>query len=177
MNASAAFTASHVVGVPDEVALASLAEFKGTWRRFEHVGMYKEADVYSDYGHHPTAIRGTISAFKEFFPERRLILAFEPHQHSRTHELFAEFATAFDGLNEKDQLIISEIYEVAGRTEAHYESSEDLVTAIQKTAKATVTYARDHASVTEQISSLVKPGDIIVIMGAGPIDNVARKLV
>ena len=72
LNAAAALTAAHTAGIDDDVAVQSLAAFLGTWRRFEHVGQWEGADVYSDYAHHPTAIQGSIQAFKEFFPDRRL---------------------------------------------------------------------------------------------------------
>lgn len=174
-NAAAAFTASHLVGVNDEDALKALAEFKGTWRRFEHVGVWHEADVYSDYAHHPTAIDGTLRAFREFFKERRLVVVFEPHQHSRTHELFSEFTKSFD---EADIAIISEIYEVEGRTEEKFESSFDLVGAVKHRNKFdAVLYAKDSTEAESLLRETVKANDIIVIMGAGPIDNLARKLV
>jgi len=183
-NAAAALTAAHVVGVPDEPALKALADFKGTWRRFEHVGMWTptsltlrgagSSDVYSDYAHHPTACAGSIAAFKEFFPDRRLVVVFEPHQHSRTTELFDEFVTAFD---DADVLLVSEIYEVAGRTESKQISSKDLVEKIQ--ARGTVKdvrFTKDQAEAEAQLASLVAPQDVIVLMGAGSIDELARKL-
>jgi UDP-N-acetylmuramate--alanine ligase len=173
-NAAAALTAAHIAGVEDDSALASLKAFKGTWRRFEHVGAWKEAEVYSDYAHHPSAVQGSIAAFKEFFPNRQLIIVFQPHQHSRTHELFDEFVESFD---QADHLIVTEIYEVAGRTEEKFESSEDMVAAIKaRDTIKSVDYAKDLESAQTQLETLTRPSDIIVAMGAGTVDELARRI-
>ncbi len=174
-NAAAAANAAFAAGVPIEKIVESLASFASTWRRFEHVGQWQETDVYSDYAHHPTAIRGTLAAFKEFFPDRRLVLAFEPHQHSRTKELFDDFVTSFDLA---DVLILGEIYEVTGRNEDKDVSSKDMVTKIESRRKVKkVVYAVDHAAAEASLREVVQPGDVVVIMGAGNIDELARKLV
>ncbi|PIZ54620.1 UDP-N-acetylmuramate--L-alanine ligase [Candidatus Uhrbacteria bacterium CG_4_9_14_0_2_um_filter_41_50] len=174
MNAAAAVAVCRVVGIKDEVIKKALCEFKGTWRRFEHVGVWKDADVYSDYAHHPTAITGSIKAFKEFFPNRRLVVVFEPHQHSRTHELFDEFVESFD---EADVLILSEVYEVVGRTEEKFETSKDMAEKIKDRKKNNeVLYAENLKKAESHLRDVVKPGDIIVCMGAGDIDSLARKI-
>ena len=174
MNAAAAVAVCRVVGIKDEVIKKALCEFKGTWRRFEHVGVWKDADVYSDYAHHPTAITGSIKAFKEFFPNRRLVVVFEPHQHSRTHELFDEFVESFD---EADVLILSEVYEVVGRTEEKFETSKDMAEKIKDRKKNNeVLYAENLKKAESHLRDVVKPGDIIVCVGAGDIDSLARKI-
>ena len=174
-NAAAALTAAHAAGVDDDVALKSLADFSGTWRRFEHVGAWNGADVYSDYAHHPTAVAGTLAAFKEFFPDRRIVLAFQPHQHSRTHELFDEFVESFD---QADVLILAEIYEVAGRTEEKFESGDDMAGAVKhRGAVHDVRYAKNLDDVASKLRDVVKDGDVVILMGAGDIDDVARELV
>lgn len=174
MNAAAAATAASLAGVDAQTISRALSLYKGIWRRFEKVGEWKEASVYSDYAHHPTAITGTLKAFKEFFSERRIVLCFEPHQHSRTKELFEEFVPSFDLA---DVVIISEIYKVTGRTEDESVSSQDLVRAVELRGNVTtVKYARDHKDAENILRDLVEPNDIVIIMGAGSIDDVARKL-
>lgn len=175
MNAAAAAKAAELAGVQFDQIRSGLATFKGTWRRFEHVGTWKDADVYSDYGHHPTAIRGTLAAFKEFFPDRRLMLVFEPHQYSRTAELFDDFVPSFELA---DVLILSEVYQVAGRNEFAGKTSKDLVAAIKKLGKPNeVHYAENLDKAENVIRDNVKSNDVIVIMGAGAVDSLARKLV
>ncbi|RMD50705.1 UDP-N-acetylmuramate--L-alanine ligase [Candidatus Parcubacteria bacterium] len=173
-NAAAAIAVGRYLQIKPEIIRNALVKFKGTWRRFEKVGLWKGAEIYSDYAHHPTAIRGAIRAFKEFFPDRRLIVVFQPHQHSRTHELFAEFVKSFD---EADIAMIMEVYEVAGRTEEKYESGQDLVDEMKNLRKIPVYYVADIKKAENKLRDLVKKDDIIVCMGAGSIDELARKLV
>ena len=172
-NAAAAIEAATLVGVSVAIMQKVLANFSGTWRRFERVGSWKKADLYSDYAHHPTAIGATLTAAREFFGTRRLVVVFEPHQHSRTHELFDDFVSSFDLA---DELIISEIYEVAGRTEQKYETSVDLVEKIKTRGTVHVQYAQDLKEAENYLRDCVQKNDVIFCMGAGAIDGLARKL-
>lgn len=172
MNAAAAAVAARHLGVTDDQIKSSLEKFKGTWRRFEHVGAFNGADVYSDYAHHPTAIEKSLAAYKEFYPDRRLLVCFEPHQYSRTAELFDDFVTCFASA---DALVLSEVYEVAGRNEFAGKTSKDLAEAIQNVDD--VQYAENLDTAEQLVRELAKPDDVIVAMGAGDIDRVARKLV
>ncbi len=175
-NARLAAAVAKQLGVSDEVIVKTLNAFPGLWRRFEKISVWHDADIYSDYAHHPTAIKKTLQAAREFFPNRRIVLCFQPHQHARTKELFEDFCLALAS-SEIDVLIIAEIYAVAGRLEVAGEiSSKDLVEAVQKRGKD-VSYAPDLASAETQLKALIKPTDVVLIMGAGDIDEVARKFV
>jgi len=168
MNALAATAAAMELGVPFETCKRTLEAFLGIWRRFERVGIWRGSEVVSDYGHHPTAIRGTIEAAREFFPGRRIVLCFQPHQHSRTAELFDEFVGA---LGTADAVVIPEIYAVAGRTKGETVSSKDLA------AKITgARYAADLVEAESVLRDIVKEGDVLIIQGAGDVDDLARKL-
>ncbi|MBI4435136.1 UDP-N-acetylmuramate--L-alanine ligase [Candidatus Uhrbacteria bacterium] len=169
-NALAAMSAAMELGVPFETCRRVLKDFRGIWRRFERVGVYHGADIISDYGHHPSAVKQTIEAAREFFPSRRIVLCYQPHQHDRTKKLFAEFV---ETLPLADHLILAEIYDVAGRNEQHDGSSRDLVEAINR---PNTTYASDLADAESQLRDLVQPGDVVLVMGAGDIDEVARRL-
>lgn len=176
MNALAATAAAMELGVPFETCKRVLESFSGIWRRFERVGAWMGAEVVSDYGHHPTAIRGTVEAAREFFPGRRIVLCFQPHQHSRTKELFAEFVSA---LATADVLVIPEIYAVAGRTEGEEVSSRDLVAEVRRIAGSKglrVEYAADLTEAESLLRDIVKDGDALVVQGAGDVDSLARKL-
>ena len=174
-NAMAATSSAMELGIPFEICKQVLENFTGIWRRFERVGRFRDADIISDYGHHPTAITSTLKASREFFPDRRIILCFQPHQHSRTKELMDEFV---DALSNADQVIISEIYSVSGRTEEDQVSSKDIIEKIKKKhPSAEVVYAKDLDEAEDLIRDLVKEEDVLIVQGAGDVDEVARKMV
>lgn len=177
MNALAAISAAMEIGVSFEVCAKTLAEFKGIWRRFERVGKFGGAEVISDYGHHPTAICNTVEAAREFFPGRRIVLCFQPHQHSRTKELFNEFVQS---LQTADVVVVPEIYKVVGRTEKEEKeiSSRDIVDRVKEMdASKEIFYAADLDGAEMRIREIVKNGDVLIIQGAGDVDVLARKLV
>lgn len=172
MNALGAREIAREYGIADEVSQQALKNFSGIWRRFETVGQFHGATIISDYGHHPTAIKGTLAAAKEFYPGRRLVLLFEPHQHSRTKELFDDFVTSFA---QADVAIISEIYHVEGRLADEGDiSSLDIVKAVNLSR---VTYQPNLEAAEAVLRELIEPHDVVIIMGAGNVDGVARRLV
>lgn len=176
-NAMAATVAAMELGVPFDVCQKVLERFPGIWRRFERVGMWNGADVISDYGHHPTAIKGTIAAAREFFPGRRVVLCFQPHQHSRTKELFEGFVEA---IGTADAVVLPEIYKVEGRTEAEEKlvSGKMLADAVKtKRPSMDVRYATDLKDARAMLAVTVRPGDVLIIQGAGSVDELARALV
>lgn len=163
-----------------EIGIA-LAEFPGCWRRFERIGSLNGASVISDYGHHPTEIRETLKAAKATYPDKRLVLCFQPHHRNRTRGLFEEFIPAFDLA---DVVLLSEIYDVPGREaeEDAQVSSTQLVDAVQKRdidfgRDRTVRFVGDLLKTESALRALVHDGDILIMMGAGTIDSLARKLV
>ncbi|MDG1949196.1 MAG: UDP-N-acetylmuramate--L-alanine ligase, partial [bacterium] len=172
-NALQATAAAMEIGVPFETCARALAEFTGVWRRFERLGQWNGAELISDYGHHPTGIKETIEGAKEFFPGKRIVLCYQPHQHDRTRKLFDRFV---ETLPLADELIVTEIYDVAGRNEKHSISSRQLVTTINGNGK-NAQFAPDFATAKQQLTDLVKDGDVLIIMGAGDIDQLARELV
>jgi len=174
MNALAAIALASSIAVPFGAIQAALEKFFGVWRRFERVGKFQGAELFSDYGHHPTAIRATLEAAREFFSGRRLVLCFQPHQHERTKTLFNDFV---DALAMADVLVIPEIFTVAGRTEQVDVSSRDLVEAIKnKFPGKEVVYAADLYEAERILTSTVQENDVLIIQGAGDVDSLARKI-
>ncbi|MDD3190532.1 MAG: UDP-N-acetylmuramate--L-alanine ligase [Candidatus Pacebacteria bacterium] len=178
-NAMAAIVLGVYLNIPTEKIKESLEGFLGIWRRFEIKGEYKGTLVISDYAHHPTAVDLTIRAAKEFYPDRRIVAVFQPHQHNRTRGLYEDFLKSFDFA---DEIILSEIYDVAGReeTEDQAVSSRNLVEDIQKRNKKLIGhifYAKDLGETRKFIDEKTKPGDILLIMGAGDIFEIADGLV
>ncbi|MEK7481243.1 MAG: cyanophycin synthetase, partial [Patescibacteria group bacterium] len=185
-NAVAAGMAAALVGVPKPVIERVAAEFRGIWRRFEKVGERDGAVIYSDYGHHPTAIRETMKMVRELYPKRRVILVFQPHQHNRTKNLFTEFVDALSRAP-VDVLVLNEIYDVAGREEDkdHDVTSKKLADAVLRLVRPgglaqdgrKVAYTATLDETESWLRANMKKDDVVVIMGAGDIDIVARKLV
>lgn len=172
LNALGARAIARAYEIDDAVTHRALKAFRGIWRRFEKVGEVAGALVISDYGHHPTAIKGTLAAAHEFYPGRRIVLLFEPHQHSRTKELFDDFVTSFA---QADIAIISEIYHVEGRLASEGDvSSADIVKAI---ASPKVTYAKNLEAAESDLRKIMQTGDVVIVMGAGDVDKVARNLI
>jgi UDP-N-acetylmuramate--alanine ligase len=174
-NAAAARSVARAFGVSDEVMRKSLENYRGIWRRFEVVGELNGATIVSDYGHHPTAVKATLVGAKKFYPGKRIVLCFQPHQHNRTRELFAGFVESFD---EADVLILVEIYGVTGRTDDATVSSRDLLAAVEQRLgdDRPLSYAKDLVEAEQQLRDLIEPDDVVIVMGAGNVDSVARKL-
>ncbi len=175
LNALAAIGAARAVGATKEAVRSALAEFTGIWRRFERVGEREGAPIISDYGHTPDAIEATLKAAKEFYPGKKLVVAFQPHHHDRTRKLFDAFAASFDGA---DELILCEIYGVEGRKEGENEiSSRALVEAIEKRGTiGRVSYAADPPDALRRLEAVDPKDAIMLIMGAGDIYSIAYPL-
>jgi len=172
-NALAATLAAIKLGVKFETIQKTLGEYAGIWRRFETVGKLEGKPVISDYGHHPAAIVATLEAAKEFYPGKKVLVVFQPHHRNRTKALFGEF---IDALMKVDEVIIPEIFDVSGREHGEQISSKDLVDELVKRGvKATFTPDLDETA--KLIKPKVKDFDLILMMGAGDIDTMARKLV
>lgn len=178
-NAAAAFALGRTLGILPETLFETFATYRGIWRRFEKIADRDDMTVISDYAHHPTAIRVTLEAARAFYPGRRLLVCFQPHQRARTQELFLDFLPAFDAA---DQVILVEIYDVAGRNDVQEPiSSRDLHEALirhdaDRGVRRLVEYATDPDDALARIKRLMKPGDVMMIMGAGDIYLIAPKV-
>lgn len=164
-NALAAMTAGLVLGVPFDIARKAVASYRGAWRRFEIKAEAKGITLIDDYAHHPTEVAATLAAARARFGSRRIVAVFQPHQKKRTKELFGEFAHAFSSA---DELLLMDIYEVAGREEAIPVSSKELAEEIHSTG-GNVSYVKTPAGVLDYLSHSMKKGDVVLLMGAGDI--------
>lgn len=162
------------LNIDEKVIEKALAEFSGSWRRFEKVGTFKGATVISDYAHHPTAVLGIIRAAREYYPDKRIVILFQPHQHNRTKKLFEKFASCF---READFILIHKIFDVPGREESVDQdvSSQDLVKAIERTGKY-VFYSDTLEKARALLSEHLEKDDILLVVGAGDIYKIAIDL-
>lgn len=177
-NALAAVAIATVVGVSDEAIVRGLSEFRGVGRRFTQygdipvpaadgsvTGHYKLID---DYGHHPHEMAATLAAVRGVWPEKRVIVAFQPHRYTRTRDCFEQFV---DVLEDIDGLVLAEVYP-AGEALIEGADSEHLAAAIAaKGFHRPVVVPVE--GVADAIAGMVRDGDVVITMGAGSIGRVA----
>lgn len=173
-NALAATALCSKLGITINDSAKALRTFNGTWRRFERLGTYNNNLIISDYAHHPSAIRATLQAVKEFYPDKKILLVFQPHQHNRTKNLFNDFIHSFDNA---DCVILPEIFDVAGREEIADQtvSSQDIVHEVKK-QKIPAYFGSDFTVTKELIDVHLFDDGILLIMGAGDVYKIAEEL-
>jgi UDP-N-acetylmuramate--alanine ligase len=173
-NALGAIAAALLLEIKPEIIKKTLADFQGIWRRFESVGEINGAKIISDYAHHPTEVKAMIEGAEKFYPDKRIIAVFQPHRRNRTKKLFNDFIKSFD---RADMVILSEIFDVAGREEKKDSdvSSLDLVKEIKKRSKEkTVLFAKNLKETKKLILKNARKNDIILVMGAGDIYKITN---
>ncbi len=174
LNCLAVIGVGLYLSLPFEKIKKGLESFKGVHRRCEILAEIAGITIIDDYGHHPTEIKSTISCIKNVFPGRRLIVIFQPHQYSRTRFLLKEFAKSF---NLADKIVVPDIYFVRDSLiEKKLINAEILVEKIRKNGKEAI-YLPTFNEIVEYIDEIKKEGDIILTIGAGPVDRIARKLI
>ncbi len=174
MNALAATAIAHHAGIPVESVASSLSKFTGADRRLAQRGEVGGILLLDDYGHHPTEIQTTLRAVREHYPDRRLWLIFQPHQHSRTRFLLNDFAKSF---GQADHLLVPDIYFVRdSAAERNAISSSHLVERVRANGGDAL-YLPSHEEIIEHIVSRAKTGDIVLTMGAGDVWKIADELV
>ncbi|KKR70164.1 MAG: UDP-N-acetylmuramate-L-alanine ligase [Candidatus Nomurabacteria bacterium GW2011_GWB1_40_7] len=175
MDAAAALAVVDFLHVKEEVAVKTLAEFSGTWRRLEKRGETAQGTIiYDDYAHHPTEIRASLQGLRELYPKgkKRVIILFQPHLYSRTRALFNDFTKCFE---DADQILLLPIY-FAREDKDISISSEKLAEAIDKTGKNTRPFSSFEEAETHIKALNLGPNDIFVTMGAGEAYKVADKV-
>lgn len=174
INATMALAACHAAGGDPGRCIAALNEFRGVDRRMTPVGQYNGATVIDDYGHHPTEIKVTLSALREKYKPHRLIVIFQPHQHSRTRLLLKDFATAF---RDADEVLLPPIYN-ARDTDADRQavSSPLLAERINQTGEKKARAHANFAAVVDELRKTAHKDDLIVTMGAGNVYEISREL-
>jgi UDP-N-acetylmuramate--alanine ligase len=178
LNALAAIAVGREVGATDAAIARALAEFKGVGRRFQRYGEVKlpgggSYTLIDDYGHHPAEMAATLAAARGSFPDRRLVLAFQPHRYTRTRDLFEDFVKV---LSTPDALVLTEVYP-AGEASILAADGRALARALRVAGRIEPVFVEDVAEVVEAIGALARDGDVVLTMGAGSIGGVAHQLV
>lgn len=172
LNAAAALAVANHEKIDSDMAHTGVTEFAGTWRRFEYRGEFKGVPVYDDYAHHPTEIKATLEGVRELYPDRDITIVFEPHTFSRTAMLFQEFAKAFA---HADRVILLPIYAAREDNPKGVSSRELAVKALEYNKNVLYLPSYEDAIVT--LEDATKSMDVIVVLGAGNITNLATELV
>jgi len=176
LNALAAIAVARELGVAVEGIQAALARFEGIGRRFQANTACRFGDsevmLVDDYGHHPRELAATLEAVRAGWPERRLVLAFQPHRYSRTHDAFEDFVAV---LSTVDVLVLAEVY-AAGEQPIAGADGRALSRAIRVRGQVDPVFLEDIEALPAMLGDLVADGDIVVTMGAGNIGQIAAKM-
>jgi len=170
LNALAALAALDAIGVRVEQAAPHLASYQGAGRRFEIKGEVNGVVVVDDYAHHPTEVRATLAAAREMYPRRRVWAIFQPHTYSRTRALLPQWREAFA---DADEVAVMEIY-AARETDTLGLSGEAVAEAIHHPR---VRFTGDVMDTVSYVRARVRPGDVVITLGAGTSVKVAEALV
>ncbi len=171
MNALAVIAVAEELDVSLDVVRKALADFQGVQRRFTVRGEVKGITVVDDYGHHPAEVRATLAGARRAFG-RRVIVAFQPHRYTRTHDLLDDFVSAF---NDADVLFLTNIY-AAGEEPIPGVSGKSLADAVVAHGHRDVTFIERRADLAAAIQARAKEGDIVITLGAGDITQVGPDL-
>ena len=150
----------------------SLKTFTGVQRRFEVLKQSESLIIVDDYGHHPVEIQATLSTAKEVWPDRRLVIVFQPHRYSRTKHLMESFFSSF---NDADQLLLLDIYS-AGEEAEEGIHSQRIAEGVKEFGHKNVEYIGSTHSVIPHLQKILKPGDIVMTLGAGNIGELSHRL-
>lgn len=174
LNATAALTMARELGAPLEALAEGLRTFSGAGRRMELIADTAGVIVYDDYGHHPTEVRATLAAMRQRVGDRRLWAVFEPHMYSRTALFLDEFSRAF---TDADEVVIADIFASRDTDEAlRATSAEALADAIERTSAVPTMAGGDVDTVTTYVAEHLRPGDAVLVMGAGKSYRIAQGL-
>lgn len=180
LNALAAIAVATELGVPDEKIAVALETFKGVGRRFSIVGDFDVPQrngggrytVVDDYGHHPNEMAATLEAARGAWPDRRIVLVFQPHRYTRTRDCFEDFVKVIGGA---DAVLLTEVY-AAGEQPLVAADGRALARALRVAGKVEPVFVEDVADVPQAIHDFVRDGDVVLVMGAGSISRVPGQL-
>ena len=174
LNALAAIAIASELNVPDVAIVKALKEFKGVGRRFERYGEVAAKNggsftLIDDYGHHPVEMQAVIAAARAAFPERRLVLAFQPHRYTRTRDCFEDFVRV---ISSADAVVLTEVY-AAGEAPIVAADTRSMIRAIRVAGKVEPLFVESTDGLPQAILGLALDRDVVIVMGAGSIGQVA----
>lgn len=176
LNALAAIAIASELDIPDAAMIKALKEFKGVGRRFERYGEVPCSaggtfTLIDDYGHHPVEMQAVIAAARAAFPNRRLVMAFQPHRYTRTRDCFEDFVRV---LSSADAVLLTEVYS-AGEAPIIAADTRSLIRSIRVVGKVEPLFVETTDALPEAILNMAQANDVVIVMGAGSIGQVAEK--
>lgn len=177
LNALAAIAVSLELSVSTDAIRLALINFEGIGRRVQSHGLLPcieggHATLYDDYGHHPTEVAATLSAIRGGWPEKRLVVVFQPHRYTRTRDLFEDFAESLSGV---DVLILTEVYS-AGEERITGADGRALARAIRTRGAVDPIFVENIEDVPESLGRIMRDGDLVLTLGAGSVGALASSL-
>ena len=177
-NALAAITLATDEGVNDDAIIQAVSKFAGVGRRFEHQAdvVYDGGNVLliDDYGHHPTEVAATIKAARQSYPDRRLVMMFQPHRYSRTRDCFDDFVKV---LSEVDELLLLDVYS-AGETPIQGADTKSLARSIRSRGQVdpVLLSIDDKDQIAQVLKNILKANDMLTTQGAGNVGQISLDL-
>jgi UDP-N-acetylmuramate--alanine ligase len=176
LNSLATIAVATELSIPDVAIQRALSQFQGIDRRLQHIGEVPLGDgavtVVDDYGHHPTEIAATLDALRQAFVGRRIVLVFQPHRYTRTRDLLDDFARV---LSTADALLVTEVY-AAGEAPIEGADTRAICRAVRSRGKVEPVLVPHVDEIATALRDLLRPGDVVAMMGAGTISGAAHDL-
>jgi UDP-N-acetylmuramate--alanine ligase len=176
LNALAGIAVATDEGVDDEAIVNALGKFAGIGRRFEQLADLTtdkgKMVLVDDYGHHPREVAATIKAMRNGWPDKRLVMIFQPHRYSRTRDLYEDFVEV---LSQVDCLLLLDVY-AAGETAIPSADSKSLARSIRQRGQLEPIYVGDVAQLPDLLKAQLQDGDMVITQGAGNIGTISRQL-
>jgi UDP-N-acetylmuramate--alanine ligase len=176
LNSLAAIAIACDLELADAACQTALAAFEGVDRRLQVLGEIslagKRAVLVDDYGHHPTEIAATLEAVRQAWPERRLVVAFQPHRYTRTRDMIDDFAEVLSAV---DRLFVTEVY-AAGEAPIAGADGRAICRAIRSRGQIEPVFVPELGDLDELLTAVVQPGDVVLTLGAGSIGGIAQAI-
>ncbi|MCC4833527.1 UDP-N-acetylmuramate--L-alanine ligase [Shewanella sp. 10N.7] len=176
LNALAAIAVASEDDIDDEAIVAALAEFEGIGRRFQHLGEFDTANgkvmLVDDYGHHPSEVLATIKAARAGWPDKRLVMAYQPHRYSRTRDLYEDFVEV---LSQVDGLLLLDVY-AAGESVIPGADGRSLCRSIRLRGQVDPIFVASPELLADVLPDVLQEGDLLLTQGAGNIGALSKSL-
>ncbi|RJF37870.1 UDP-N-acetylmuramate--L-alanine ligase [Pseudoalteromonas gelatinilytica] len=175
LNATAAIAVAKDQNIANHAILEALAKFEGVGRRFQHYGTFENERgnvmLVDDYGHHPSEVAATIAAVREGWPDKRLVMVYQPHRYSRTRDLYEDFVKV---LADVDQLLLLDVYS-AGEEPIVGADSKSLCRSLRQRGKEPL-HVASSSELAGVLADIMQDNDLVLTQGAGNIGQLVKKL-